>query len=247
MKFASSNLARALSLCLALGASPLAQAATQSCEGITEPVFDVTLSMAVPGIMTVQRFKEGQFVQTNDIILELDSQLEALEVERRRLVMENHKADAESTKLVFDKTASISRDELLKKQADYEVALAEYKIAVEQLQRRKLFAPGAGVITDISLRVGEACSPYQPIVRLVDTRQCYFICNVEAQAAAGLKTGETVKVEIGDLKNPVKVEAKLVFISPVVDSASGLQKVKAIFDNADGKVRPGITGKMWFD
>jgi RND family efflux transporter MFP subunit len=225
----------------------MARAGAQNCEGITEPVFDVTLSMAVPGIMTVQRFKEGQFVQTNDVILELDSQLEELEVERRRLVMENRKADADSTKMVFDKTASVSRDELLKKEADYEVALAEYKIAVQELQRRKLIAPGAGVITEISLHVGEACSPYTPVARLVDTRQCYFISNIEAKAAAGLKTGEMVQLEIDDLKNPIKLGAKIVFVSPVVDSASGLQKIKAIFDNADGKVRPGVTGRMLFD
>ena len=237
----------ALALCIGLCVSQPARAGEQSCEGITEPVFDVTLSMAVPGIMTVQRFKEGQFVQTNDVILELDSQLEELEVERRRLVMENRKADAESTKVVFDKTASVSRDELLKKQADYEVALMEYKIAVQELQRRKLFAPGAGVITEVSLHVGEACSPYAPIAHLVDTRQCYFICNVEAKAASDLKTGQTVEVEIDDLKNVVKVPAKIVFVSPVVDSASGLEKIKAIFDNADGKIRPGVTGKMWFD
>lgn len=246
MRLTVSKLA-AIGLCLALAFSRAAQADPQSCEGITEPVFDVTLSMAVPGIMAVQHFKEGQFVETNDVILELDSQLESLEVERRRLVMENRKADAESTKLVFDKTASVSKDELLKKQADYEVALAEYKIAEEQLNRRKLFAPGAGVITDIHLRVGESCSPYQPIARLVDTRRCYFISNVEAKAASNLKTGETVQVEIDDLKSPVKVPAKIVFVSPVVDSASGLQKIKAVFDNADGKIRPGVTGKMWFE
>jgi membrane fusion protein, multidrug efflux system len=247
MKLAASKTAWAMTLCLALGIAQMAQADGQSCEGITEPVFDVTLSMAVPGIMTVQRFKEGQFVQPNDVILELDSQLEELEVERRRLVMENRKSDAESTKLVFDKTASISRDELLKKEADYQVALAEYRIAVQELQRRKLFAPGAGVITEVNLHVGEACSPYTAVARLVDTRQCYFISHVEAKAASGLKTGQTVQLEIDDVKNPIKLGAKIVFVSPVVDSASGLQKIKAIFDNTDGKVRPGLTGKMLFD
>jgi hypothetical protein len=30
----------------------------------------------------------------------------------------------------------------------------------------------------------------------------------------------------------------------VVDSASGLAKVKALFENADGKIRPGLSAKM---
>ena len=38
------------------------------------------------------------------------------------------------------------------------------------------------------------------------------------------------------------IGGKIVFISPVVDPASGLQKVKVLFDNAEGKIRPGVSG-----
>src|ERR1700735_280030 len=140
--------------------------------------------------------------------------------------MENRKTDWESTKVVFDKTMSVSRDELLKKEADYQVALAEYQIAEEELKRRKLIAPGSGVITEIKLHVGESCSAYQPVAHLVDTRKCYFISDIDAKMSSGLKTGQTVSLEIEDSGSPIKVEAAIVFISPVVDSASGLQKVK---------------------
>ena len=60
-----------------------------------------------------------------------------------------------------------------------------------------------------------------------------------------LKTGQTVRLEIDDAANPIKVDAKIVFISPVVDSASGLQKVKAVFENENGRIRPGLAGKMF--
>ena len=234
-----------LVLQLAAGQPLSVSAQTAACDGITEPVFDVTLSMAVPGIVTVQKVREGDFVTTNDVILEIDSRLEELEVTRRRLVMENRKTDWESTKVVFDKTASVSRDELLKKEADYQVALAEYQIAVEELNRRKLHAPGAGVLTELKLHVGESCAAYQPVARLVDTRQCYFISNIDAKMSGELKTGQTVRLEIDDAANPIKVDAKIVFISPVVDSASGLQKVKAVFENENGRIRPGLAGKMF--
>jgi RND family efflux transporter MFP subunit len=229
-------------------ASPPTRAAeTISCNGVTEPVFDVALSLPVPGIITAQKFKEGDVVQTNDVILELDNRLEELDLDRRRLVMENRKADWEGTKTVFDKTGSISRDELLRKEADYKVAIAEYEISAEQLRRRHLLAPRSGVITELNLRVGEACTAYQPVVRVVDTRQCYFISNLEAKSATHLKTGQTVALEIEDENAPIKVRGKIVFVSPVVDSASGLQKIKVVFDNTDGKVRPGLAGKMRFE
>lgn len=216
----------------------------KSCVGITEPVFDVALSMPVAGIVTARRFKEGDFVQANDVILELDGRLEEIDADRRRIVMEASKADWESTKTVFTKTSSVSRDELLKKETDYKVATAEYQMAMEELRRRKLIAPAAGIITELNLHLGEACSAYQPVARLVDTRKCYFVSNVEAGLSARLKPGQTVDLSIDDAGTLVKIRAAIVFVSPVVDSASGLQKVKAVFDNADSRVRPGLTGKM---
>ena len=234
-----------LSLALAAAGLVPAQAAeTLSCIGITEPVFDVTLSFPVPGIITVQKFREGDFVPTNAVILELDNRLEELEVDRRKLVMENRKTDWEGTRTLFEKSKSISKEELEKRELEYRVAAADYETAAEQFRRRRLCAPGAGVIAEISLRVGEACAAYQPVARLVDTRQCYFVSNAEAKAAARLKSGQPVDLEIEDPKTPLKVRGKIIFLSPVVDSASGLQRVKAVFDNPDGKVRPGLAGKM---
>lgn len=233
----------ALSVALVLGCAGRA-ADRNSCAGVTEPVFDVALSLAEPGIVTAEHFKEGDFVHANDVILEIDHHLEQLEVDRRQLVMDNLKADWESTKLVFEKSASVSHDELLKKEADYRVAAIQWQSAVEELNRRKLRAPAAGVITELHVRVGEACTAYQPIVRLVDTRRCYFVCDLEANLSAGLKTGQGADIEIDDAGKPLRVHGTIVFISPVVDSASGLQKVKLVFDNADGRVRPGLAGRL---
>ena len=102
--------------------------------------------------------------------------------------MENHKAEWEGTKTLFEKKSlSVSREEFLKKEADYKVALVEYQIAVEQLRRRSLLARRPGTITEIKLHPGEACLAYEPVVRVVDTRKCYFISNLESSQAALLK------------------------------------------------------------
>jgi RND family efflux transporter MFP subunit len=232
---------------LALAGMAAARAEGSGYPGITEPVVDVALSLPVAGIVTVRQHKEGDFVRAGDVILELDERLEELELDRRRLLMDNHRADWESTKSVFDKTSSISRDDLLKKETDYRVAVAEYQIAAEQLRRRKLIAPADGIITEINLQVGEACTAYQPAAHLVDTRRCYFITNVDGSQSAHLQVGQAVRLVIDEAGGPEEVRARLAFVSPVVDSASGLQRVKALFDNADGRIRPGLAGKMFRD
>ena len=83
-----------------------------------------------------------------------------------------------------------------------------------------------------------------PLVRIADTRRCYFISNVEAKAAGKLKLGDTVKLEIETSTTPASISGQVTFLSPVVDPASGLRKVKVLFDNSDGKINPGVAGKM---
>lgn len=229
-----------LSLLCAAAATAFGQ--TKSISGITEPYFDVLLSSSVQGTIHQQNFKEGAEVKEGASILELDSRLEELETGRRKAVMERNRADYESTRQLFEKTKAVSKDELDKKQMESAVATLEYEIAEEQLKRRKIVAPFTGSIVEIFLQPGASCEPYKPLVRLVDTKRVYFVGHIEGTAAASLKVGQTVRVEVSGTPEPVKATVSL--IAPVVDSASGLARVKALFDNADGKVRPGLSAKL---
>jgi RND family efflux transporter MFP subunit len=228
-----------------LAVASLALAESRPVQGITEPFLDVTLSPTVQGIIHERHFKEGDEVQEGKVILELDSTLEELETQRRKEVMERNRTDFESTRTLFEKTKSVSKDELDKRQMEYRVAVAELGIAEEQFKRRRILAPFTGTIVEIFLQSGANCEPYQPLVRLVDTKRCYFVGHIDGAAAGDLKIGQKVQVQVQGRAE--KIPAAISFIAPVVDSASGLAKVKAIFENADGRVRPGIAGVMLLD
>ena len=217
------------------GATPIELA------GITEPFHDVTLGLANPGIIRQQFFHEGELAKRGDVILELDTRLEELEVTRRKAVMEQDKTVLDSTREVFQNTKSVSKQDLSKAQAEYDVARAEYAIAEQQLADRRLVAPFAGYITEIQLHPGAACAPYQPLVRLVDTSRCYFIGHIDGVAAARLKLDEPVKIQVAGGQT---VSAKICFISPVVDAASGLARIKAVFDNPNDAIRPGLAATL---
>jgi RND family efflux transporter MFP subunit len=215
-------------------------------KGVTEPLVDVVLSTSVPGIVAAQNFKEGDIVKKGDAILELDKRLEELEVSRRKLVMDMRKVDLDATRTLFEKTTSVSKEELDKKQADYSVAVVENEMAVEQLRRRLIQAPEDGVITSVLIDVGEATQAFQPLVHLVDPRRCKFECNLEARKAVHLKLNQTVRLEIDTGTDPASVTGKVVFLSPVADKASGLINVKVHFENPEGRIRPGLEGRMFF-
>ncbi len=218
--------------------------------GITEPLLDTRLGAPSDGIIRAKHFKEGDSVQAGDVILELDKRLEELEAERRRFVMQQKKLEWESTAKLFSSSKSISKEELDKKETDYKVAAQEYDIAREEVRRRLVVAPFDGVITDIYHQVGEACDSRQaqdPLARLVDVKHCLFIGNLEARLAAGLKLGEPAQLELDTGASKSLITGKISFISPVVDAASGLVKVKVRFDNPDGKIRPGLAARMFLN
>jgi RND family efflux transporter MFP subunit len=210
-------------------------------DGITEPFRDVTLGLAEPGIIRQQIFKEGDTVKADQIIMQLDTSLEELEVTRRKAVMEQDKAVMDSTEQLYSSTRSVSKQDLNKSEAEYNVASADYAIAVQQLANRKLTAPFTGSITEVLLHPGAACAPYQPLVRLVDTSRCYFVGQIDGAAASRPHLDEAVSIQLVDGQTAT---AKICFISPVVDAASGLARIKAVFDNPEGKIRPGMAAKM---
>ena len=228
-------------LCLAGLTSTVAAAEPVEIDGITEPFKDVTLGLADPGILQQQFFKEGEVAQEGDVLMELDTKLQELEVARRKSVMEQDKIVLDSTRELFEGTKSVSKQDLSKAEAEYDVANAEYAIAVQQLADRRLLAPFNGTITEILLHPGAPCAPYQALVRLVDTSRCYFTGHIDGVAASGLRMDEAVKVTVAGGQT---VAAKICFISPTVDAASGLARIKAIFENADGKIRPGLAAKL---
>lgn len=259
---------------LTLSALPMpvhAAAEPLTISGITEPYQDVALGIAVSGSVAKIHVLEGARVAKGDIILELDKRLEELEAERRQLIWQN-KAEIESATIqvktlrthleasqaLYDSTGSVNREELENQELEYEIARGdlarlenaekreelEYDIAKEQLRKKSLRAPFSGAIAELLLGVGENCELDKPLVRLVDTSRVYFVTNVELATLASLKLGQTVKLQLQTENNPVSQKAVISFISPVVDPASGLSKVKALFDNQDGKVIPGVTGIM---
>ncbi len=237
--------------------------------GITEPISDVTLSATIGGTISKIFLKEGATVQKGAVILEMDKKIDELEVERRKLIWDG-KAELEAAAArvktlkwmvdsnleLFKTTASVSREELEKIQLDYELAVAEkkkleaqkererveYEMAGDSLRKRSILSPIQGTVVKIYLDEGEGFQENQPLVHVVDTSRAIFTANVEEWIGRSLIKGQTVSLKINAGKNTVFVQGTLVFVSPVVDPASGLLEVKAEFNNSNGVVRPGVSG-----
>jgi RND family efflux transporter MFP subunit len=238
---------------------------------ITEPIYDVTVGAPVAGTISTIYLREGDRVERDQRILEQEKQSDALEVKRRKLIAESKveviaaKERAAVMKMVFDSalelynsTQSVSREELKKSELDYLLAQAEYmklevgeereqieyEMAAENLNKRTLKSPLRGIITKLYLEEGESCDQHQPLVDIADTSKCRMVCNVEENIGRTLRKGATIEVAVNVGSDTVKKEGRIVYVSPVIDSASNLMEVKVELDNDNAAIRPGVSGSM---
>ncbi len=254
---------------LAFPATGMAQEISVS--GFTEPYKDSTLGLPVTGQVVKILVKEGDKVKQWQALLELNQQSETLEMKRRQLLAESKteitavskqlqtlKSHLAATKELYESTGSIPREDVENQELEYALAevellrlqdaekreMIELDIAKKQLHKRTLRAPFAGVIAEIKTGVGENCELDTELVQLVNTSRGYFVANVELGISQRLKLGQEVELQFQTGLEPISKKASIAFISPVVDPASGLRKIKAKFSNKDGKLIPGVSGIM---
>lgn len=240
--------------------------------GMTQAMKDTKLGMSVAGRVDAVLVREGQRVRAGQVLLHLDRQAEALEVQRRKLLLQDTsrlqelrgkevvlKTQIESLRPLVG-TGAVSRKVL----EDEEMALGtvmserkaleiakqreqvELNLAQDAYERRHLRSPIHGVVTRVVPKTGESIGAHEPLVNVVDVSRVRFVGNIPAAQGARLREGAKVKIQFGAQDSNLSRTAKVVFVSPVTDPASGLIEVIAEFDNADGSIRPGVMGRLAF-
>ncbi|MDA7916512.1 biotin/lipoyl-binding protein [Verrucomicrobia bacterium] len=193
---------------LFLGNPTVNAQSTAYAMGITEPFQDIIVGTSVAGTIAKVLVEEGDVVKEEQLIIELEMSLQEFDLRRRKLIWDS-KAELDSAKLeeetlkqdlaatreLFEKTDSVSKDELSRKELEYNKAVAErlrldiaeerekieYDIALDALGLRQIRSPLNGVVVLLTRDVGESCSAQDSLLRIVDASKCYFTSNVDAR------------------------------------------------------------------
>ncbi len=239
--------------------------------GVVEPYLDITLGMVVQGRIDKIVFSEGKKVPQGGVILMLEKSQEELEVARRKIIWQNRSElnlatitvrtlteSLESNRSLYKESRAVSKEELDKLSLQWENAVAERDRLLNQKEREKveldmakkalesriLRAPVTGVVEKVFLKAGEICQPAQPLVRLIDSARCMLTANLDDTRSYHLKEGMIVALLINVGGTEVEKQGVISKVPLVVDPASGVMQVKVIFENRDGHIKPGVTGKM---
>lgn len=219
-------------------------AANYQVRALTEPVGDVVLSARIPGQVARIHYSEGDFVKAGAVLLDFEQKTEQLEVQRKQVQCETLQGELERSELLFKTGSSVPREELERKRGEVAVARVELEQAREMVVHRQIIAPFDGTITLLPVKVGEYCDLARPVLRLVDSREFNAVSNADPMRAGHVKVGQELGIEIATPSGAVVLHGAVIFVSPVVDPASGLMRMKVKFANSDNRVRPGVAGML---
>ncbi|WP_295534881.1 efflux RND transporter periplasmic adaptor subunit [uncultured Pseudacidovorax sp.] len=257
---------------LLLAAAGLLQAtAAQAREftGLVHARHDLILSVGVPGIVARVPVVVGQRVEARAPLLYLDERIQATEVQRRKVTLDDMSELRateervrtlaplyEDTRKLLNARGAVSREEVAR--LELELVTARGRLAQLQAQKtrermeltaaeqdrdqRRLTAPVAGVVTRVDTDVGEWAKPGDALIQLVDADTGYLKLNLPPAAALPLKRDAEVPVRFDATTGIAPIRAKVSYVAPVIDPASGLVEVRLAFANPKGAVPSGIKG-----
>lgn len=223
---------------------PVCAAAAPAAEGILLPYREVTVSSAVQGILASVSVREGDTVANDTLLATLIDRVEAAEVDRFAKVLEQKEFAAQGTQNLFrDKV--VSEGEAIEKRIERDIAQLQHQIALEQLDRRKIRSPIAGIVVEKHKEAGEAVDANEPVFHLVDISLIYLQVFIESTAALKLTANQAVSVTFPEYQLQ-PYPGTIDFIDPRIDGASGLVRVKILINNADRKLIAGMRGRVNF-
>ncbi len=254
---------------ISMGAA-VPSAHAEPVRGFTRCAADLQLSFPLAGRIAKALVREGSVVKKGDLLMQLDRAAEELDVERRRVQWQGtadllvaqarHETAAKqlaAARTIFNENRGISLEEVQNRELAVRTTQAElervrtlketerldYLTALENLERRTLAAGTSGIVIRIIKQAGESAQAYEAVLRLCDLSRIEFMANMPTDQTSRLREGQSVRVQVASVP-PATVAARITFVSPVVDPASGLREVKADLINPPASVRPGVSAVL---
>jgi multidrug efflux pump subunit AcrA (membrane-fusion protein) len=118
------------------------------------------------------------------------------------------------------------------------MAAIDLDIARRKLEEKTIRAPVGGIVVRRYKEPGESVDRVEPMFELVNIDQLYLQFHLPLATAMALEPGREIpfrQKESGSGEHVAKVE----FVNPAADPASGLVRVRLLFNNPDHAVKAG--------
>ena len=197
----------------------------------------VELAAQSSGRILSLKIRQGDEVSPGELLVVLDQAQQQARLDEDKAKAENAKANYDRY-LYLAETGATSQKELDRYRTQYIAAMEKVKVTEANLSYSNLRSPSAGTVADVKVKVGDVIQQGQVFTSLVQNNELEARVEVPAIFSARLERGQPVLLSAPG-SYEVIATGSVGSIDPRINPKTQGLLVKAVFPNADGKLKDG--------
>jgi len=215
----------------------------------------VQVTAQVEGVATDVRFREGDRVGPDTVLLRIDPDRYRLEAERAMAVLGQSAAERGQAEADLKRREALAANELLSAEeltrsrsdnarlaASVEVAKAAHGIALQNMARSEVRSPIAGIINTRTIDTGQFVRTGTVLATIVDTSRLRLRFKVSEAESLRATVGGTVTFRVAPL-GPRDFTARIYHVGKIADTTTRQVEILAWVDNM-GELKPGFFAEV---
>lgn len=215
----------------------------------------VQVTAQVEGVATDVRFREGDRVGPQTVLLRIDPERRRVEAERAKALQDQATAELDRAQADLERREALARSQLLSAEelarsrgenarlsASVDVAKAAYAIARQDEQRSCVRPPIAGVINTRTVDTGQFVRTGAVLATIVDVSRLRLRFKVSEAESLRAREGGRLSFRVAPL-GPKDFGARIYHVGRVADPATRQVEVLAWVDPAE-ELKPGFFAEV---
>src|SRR5262249_50326328 len=215
-------------------------------------VDEASVAAEVSGRITALRVSEGAPVHQGDVVLEIDRERRELELANENAMVAAARSEIAQQRRELDRIRTLHKSEAASQAqldaattrvsaAEAALAAAEAKLGLARLALRNasVAAPFDGLVARRFVSAGDHVSEGEKLFDLVALDPIEVEFHLTERDSARVEVGHPVEVRVTPYPDEV-FHAKVHVVSPRIDPATRTLRVKALVENPERKLRPGL-------
>ncbi|HEY9169671.1 MAG TPA: efflux RND transporter periplasmic adaptor subunit [Lutibacter sp.] len=206
-------------------------------QGVAKANKNIEISPELGGTVTAILVKEGQKVQSGQLLIQLDDS------------SIKNSINELNTQLSLAKTTFERQERLWKQKIGSEMQYLQAKAQKESLEnnlsslrtqarKMKITAPFSGVVDEIFPRLGELTNPQMPTVRLLNLDNVYVEADVTETYLPIIKQGTETLVYFASIGK--ETNTKISQVGNYINPSNRSFKIRINIDNKDQSIKPNL-------
>jgi RND family efflux transporter MFP subunit len=226
---------------------------------VLEPVRRVVVGAEVAGRVVEIVAREHEHVSEGDLLVRLDPALPRAAVDRARASLTRARASARLAQAELGRQRDLSQrgvasaaelERAESEAATTEAQVAEARAALAEVETRldktRITAPFAGVVTELDLEPGAYVQPGSPVAELVDLSEIEIEVQVSDRQVIALRSGDRADVSV-DVFPGERFEGRVLRVGRATDARTSKYPVPVRVPNPDERLLPGMLATVHFE